>query len=537
MRKGRIGLVAAALASLAVVTAVLSQMQPAERFPHERHARLFPLCEGCHEGVETGDVSEFYPDPALCARCHDGVREPVVEWTGPVRPITNLAFSHPGHDEVSDQPLECTTCHTPAGAPRMRVELAVAQQCFDCHAHEARDHFVDANCTTCHVPLAETPFRLARVLALPIPVTHEHPRFLAEVHGELALQDPSRCSTCHTRELCTSCHVNVPAVPVIARLPRAGSALELPRFAASYPVPESHLDPRWEQLHGRAASVAECSTCHTRESCATCHQERLPRIAAELPARATVTAPGVTTGMRAPESHRSPSFAMRHGAVAATRKESCSSCHVQSTFCAACHSPVASGTVPAGTSGEVRLASAALVLPARTDRGPVAEVRQDTVPRRLPTAASVHVPQEQSGARPIRRGPLQAAEFHPPGFVTRHSAAAYGRRLDCAQCHNPRVFCRDCHTESGFQAAGRLGAGFHDAEPMFLLRHGQAARQTLESCTTCHAQRDCLQCHSSLGAFRVNPHRTGFDARAAQRRNPAICLACHALDPLGRSAP
>jgi hypothetical protein len=539
MRIGRMGVAAVALASLAAVTAVLSQIQPSERFPHEQHARLFPLCEGCHEGIPTGDVEDFYPDPALCARCHDGVREATVDWTGPARPVTNLDFSHPRHDDlVTDRVLDCTTCHTPAGAPRMRVELAVASQCFDCHAHEARDHYVDANCTTCHVPLAETTFRLARVAVLPIPVTHEHPRFLAELHGELALTDPARCSTCHTRELCTSCHVDVPGVPVIAQLPPAGPRLELPRFVASYPVPPSHLDPRWEVLHARITEPAECSTCHTRESCATCHQERLPRVAAALPSAARVEAPGVITEMRAPASHLSPSFAMRHGAVAATRKETCTSCHVQSNFCAACHSPVATSPLPAGTPGEVRLASSAVVLPAARAVPPVTAPSLDTIPRRLPVRADVHVPREGAGdARLTRRGPLQPAEFHPPGFATRHSAAAYGRRLDCQQCHNPRLFCRDCHTESGFEAAGRLGAGFHDAQPMWLLRHGQAARQTLESCTTCHAQRDCLQCHSSLGAFRVNPHRTGFDARAAQRRNPAICLACHATEPLGRSTP
>ncbi len=48
------------------------QEQP---FPHERHERLFPLCTGCHEGIPTGDRSEYYPDPATCAGCHDGVRE------------------------------------------------------------------------------------------------------------------------------------------------------------------------------------------------------------------------------------------------------------------------------------------------------------------------------------------------------------------------------------------------------------------------------------------------------------------------------
>jgi hypothetical protein len=41
-----------------------------------------------------------------------------------------------------------------------------------------------------------------------------------------------------------------------------------------------------------------------------------------------------------------------------------------------------------------------------------------------------------------------------------------------------------------------------------------------------------MQCHSVLGAFKVSPHGRDFDARRAQKRNAAICLACHVTDPL-----
>ncbi|HEX6589857.1 MAG TPA: cytochrome c3 family protein, partial [Longimicrobiales bacterium] len=80
---------------------------------------------------------------------------------------------------------------------------------------------------------------------------------------------------------------------------------------------------------------------------------------------------------------------------------------------------------------------------------------------------------------------------------------------------------------------GRLGSGFHDAQPLWLLRHGQAARQTLESCTTCHEQRDCMQCHSQTGSFQINPHGPDFDAERARDRNSRICFACHVADPIG----
>jgi hypothetical protein len=72
-----------------------------------------------------------------------------------------------------------------------------------------------------------------------------------------------------------------------------------------------------------------------------------------------------------------------------------------------------------------------------------------------------------------------------------------------------------------------VGAGYHDGKQFFLVGHGVAARQALENCVSCHAERDCLQCHSALGGRRFNPHGPGFDAARMRRKNPEVCLACH----------
>jgi hypothetical protein len=125
------------------------------------------------------------------------------------------------------------------------------------------------------------------------------------------------------------------------------------------------------------------------------------------------------------------------------------------------------------------------------------------------------------------------ASYHPTDFVARHASAAFGRDDECASCHSTAVFCRSCHEASGLNAGGRLGAEYHTAEPFWLLRHGQAARQSLESCASCHEQRQCVQCHGVLGAFKINPHGPGFDADAAWSRNPRPCIACHVRDPRG----
>lgn len=479
----RAGLAAGAVvAALVVALSVRGDVQ--EPFPHQEHAGLFPLCTGCHEGVTEGDRTAFYPQPTLCAGCHDGIELDSVRWTPPPADEPEpIRFSHPEHAaEIAregDPELACEACHTPEGDPRMAVAgQQVTGQCFECHGHPARAHYVDADCGTCHPPAATNGLVMgsAWLAGIPYPEDHVTGDFLSEVHGELAAAEPGRCATCHTRERCVSCHVNAADRATIAAIPAAPEELELPRYSAHYNIPPSHLAPDFLEGHGALAATQSCATCHTREDCATCHTGTPPDPVARLASAAEVLAPGVLLARRAPESHTRASFALDHGTLAAAEPSSCTTCHTR-PMCSDCHD-----------------------------------------------AAAVKV---------VLPGDFAGPRFHPDNYMARHSAEAYGRRLECATCHDVAAFCRDCHAEAGFRAAGRLGPGFHDAEPLWLLRHGQAARQGLESCATCHQQRDCLQCHSTVGAFQVSPHGSGFDPERARSRNPGICFACHVTLPGG----
>lgn len=461
------------LAALAVATAggtigsIVLRADRTEQFPHALHTRMFPLCEGCHQGIETGDVAAYYPSPQLCVNCHDGVVEARVEWAGPGSHLTNLVFEHTMHDAI--EPLACEQCHTVAGAPRMTIQRANPDACFSCHGHAAEDHYTDANCQTCHTAFVQADLPPARLATLPLPDDHRVPGFLAEGHGLQAQLNTNRCAVCHTRERCTSCHVDVANVPQIAAMPAAPADWVLPTVAVEYPVPMSHLTPQWIEQHGPFAGRAQCATCHTREDCTACHVPPAPDVIESFPTRAMAQAPGTGTERQMPLSHASRWFDRNHAALATTQPESCNACHTR-TFCSDCHD---SPTTPG---------------------------------------------------------------YHPRNFALQHSAAAYSQRLECSTCHEVRTFCRSCHLQQGMQAEGRLGPGFHDAEPLWLLRHARAARQGLESCTSCHTQRDCMQCHSQVGAFQVNPHGPNFDARRAYSRNPVICSACHVSDPInGRS--
>jgi hypothetical protein len=461
------GLAVAAVAATAG-TLVL-RANATEQFPHHAHARLFPLCAGCHEGIETGDRTAYYPSPQLCANCHDGVVQGRVEWNGPREYLTNLVFEHQVHHaavlQVDGAALPCEACHTPAGESRMTIERTVTAACFSCHGHPAADHYTDAECRTCHVAFAYSQLPPAQLSAMPVPADHTRPGFLLAGHGLEAQAHTFRCAVCHTRERCVSCHVDAAAVPAIAAIPTAPAGWTLPAYAVQYPIPPSHLDPQWVERHGPVSSRAQCATCHVREDCMACHVQPVPDVIDAFPARADVAAPGIGTQRQMPLSHASRWFEREHAALAASQPGSCNACHTR-TFCTDCH---------------------------------------DT-----PTAPT----------------------YHPRNFQAQHAAAAYGRRMECSTCHEVRTFCRACHIQLGMEAEGRLGPGFHDAEPLWLLRHARAARQGLESCTSCHTQRDCMQCHSTIGAFQISPHGPNFDARRAYNRNPVICFACHVTNPL-----
>ncbi len=211
------------------------------------------------------------------------------------------------------------------------------------------------------------------------------------------------------------------------------------------------------------------------ETCATCHTRNSclechignPDVAKDIPV-ATAENPGLAEVKRKPPASHQGGFRTRHATLAAAAPQNCASCHVRSD-CLSCHRADAAS----GTPG-----------------------------------------------------------FHPAGFLAKHPAAAYSRENSCSECHNTAVFCADCHKAAGLITAGRpLRGGYHDGKQFFLAGHGQAARQSLESCVGCHAERDCLQCHSALGSRRFNPHGPGFDAARLKQRNAEMCLTCHVTVP------
>lgn len=443
-----------------------------DRFDHWQHRTVFPSCVGCHAGATDPSLA-LWPAPAYCQACHDGTVERTVEWRAPDQPrASNLRFTHPKHAELvvkaaaADSVLPCRACHIAPGTDPMQVRRAVVPTCFSCHGIRA-SHFEapDSACSTCHLPLAQA-VRLtsAAIRNFPAPRSHREPGFAAGLHGKLARAArpvAASCATCHAQDFCAQCHVNAPEVPAIQAL---GSNPRSLVVRAELEAPSSHADPAFLRQHGGQVRkrAASCASCHTQESCLTCHVAS-PASVQAIPAAAPGRGKGAKIERRRPESH-GLDFSKSHAAPASARPQTCAACHARPA-CLECHRPGAADAPPG---------------------------------------------------------------YHPAGFLTTHPAAAYSRESSCNECHSQTQFCTNCHVSAGLISPGRLrGIGFHDAKQAFSLNHGQAARQNLESCVACHAERDCLTCHSSLGGRRFNPHGPGFDPGTLRRKNSQACTACH----------
>lgn len=466
------GLIAVATGS---GVAAATMLPGAEQFDHEQHARLFPSCTSCHAGVQTGSTP--WPAAITCTTCHDGTVERRVSWAPPAElPRTNLRFDHRHHaNELlrrgsvrPDSAWRCATCHIRPGAPWMKISLAVNQSCLACHGITTQ-HLAapDTACATCHVPLARAT-RLTRedVAGFHEPPSHREPGFGGSGHGRLATAQRAQgqpvaasCATCHARDFCLQCHVNAPETPAIQALAADARSAAI---AATLEEPASHREPGFAELHGRGIGTgATCATCHTRESCLTCHAGSAPRPIMQLAAAGVGRSVGAVTHRRRPATHGAD-FTDAHAPFARAAARTCTTCHAR-TECLSCHIP----------------------------------------------------------------SPAESRGYHPANFLTRHPAAAYARATNCADCHNTASFCASCHAQAGLRSNGPLQAGYHDANPAFILGHGKAARQELETCVSCHVERDCLTCHSAVGGRRFNPHGPGFDAERLKRKNPEMCTVCH----------
>jgi hypothetical protein len=469
-------------ATLALVIPAALPAQQRDTFPHERHAPLFPSCTGCHEGIVTGEAVRARPAASQCAACHDGQLQRRVNWSPPApRGPGLLAFSHPAHATKSGDAATCETCHSASEPARwMNVARATPEKCSVCH--EAKSHLADDNkCSTCHRTLATaTALSEQRVAALPKPPSHARADFLS-THGAPAGAASPTCATCHARESCERCHANAARLQPIAALARDARVARLVAGKA-VPTPADHRRAEFVLEHGSTAraSAARCAACHSRPSCATCHTgDGAKAVLDKLPGAAEAAGHGVR--LRAdwqPAAHQrdTTTYRVRVHPVDFSRAHGTLAAS-EAMNCSGCHA--------------------------------------------------------QKFCSDCHAGERNSRRYHPANFVSRHAPESYSRDTECSACHSTEAFCRDCHRQTGLAArTGNRSLAFHNAQPLWLVQHGTAARQALSTCTACHQQSYCMQCHSDAG-MRINPHGPDFNAARMHSRNPTLCVRCHFKDPLG----
>ncbi|HVX88509.1 MAG TPA: cytochrome c3 family protein [Gemmatimonadales bacterium] len=342
---------------------------------------------------------------------------------------------------------------------------------------------------------------------------------------------PTECFACHgtrTEHLaqadstCGVCHRALPDVPASVTTAQV----------AAWPKPPSHAAPGFGAAggHGEAAKAGDrsCATCHAQNFCAACHVNggSVPAVA-RLGTDPRAAAIVLTAAERRPASHGRADFERAHAGLARASVQSCATCHTQAS-CTACHLTVPRVAATLATHALSGTDTAQRHAPPASHQDP----RWESVHGALASARPQNCATCHARTDCLECHRADAAQgnggYHPAGFLASHPAQAYGRVSSCSDCHNTQSFCQDCHRQAGVVASGRLQGGFHDSKQGFALNHGQAARQGLESCVSCHAERDCLACHSATRGRGFNPHGPGFDGDRLKKKNPGLCVACHA---------
>lgn len=447
----------------------LPAQQPTGAFPHASHARLFLSCASCHAGVTTGDRARVYPAPSTCARCHNGRDAKAVAWMPPLPKPTNLTFTHSLHEARSSaagENVACVNCHAAqADTSWMHVRAAGANDCVGCHAHAAPEH------------LAET----------------------------------AACRSCHNTL------ADSRALPVAT--------------IAAFPKPATHARTNFLSTHAPRsdAAVAQCATCHTRESCVRCHANasQLPSIkglAADQ--RVAQLVRGRAPVYPTPATHGSADWKFGHGGDARKATQSCANCHTQAS-CKSCHAGAKASAViaalPQPTDGGAQ--GVTIQKPVVHAAGFLAQHKTAAASGRM-DCTGCHQQRECSACH----AGTSSRRYHPLDFSETHAPAAYAQEQNCSSCHRTETFCRSCHLKSDVTTSGARTGAAHTAQPAWLLQHGEAARRGLTGCTTCHQQRDCLRCHSDVG-LKVNPHGQNFPAASLSARSRQMCATCHVKDP------
>ncbi|MGE0785886.1 MAG: cytochrome c3 family protein [Sandaracinaceae bacterium] len=148
--------------------------------------------------------------------------------------------------------------------------------------------------------------------------------------------------------------------------------------------------------------------------------------------------------------------------------------------------------------------------------------------------ASCH---QESDCADCHDGRVRPRRVHPGDYLSTHVVSARRDQPRCQSCHEVARFCTECHARLGLSPMAapdvRTARAYHPPRAVWTEGpnlHALEATRAMNACASCHAERDCVVCHGSLGiGAGVSPHPPGFamGCRDALERNARACVTCH----------
>ncbi len=132
------------------------------------------------------------------------------------------------------------------------------------------------------------------------------------------------------------------------------------------------------------------------------------------------------------------------------------------------------------------------------------------------------------------------APNHDADWARGHRLPANAGQKNCADCHD-QSFCLDCHSGGGIDTKLSTKNYRADYTPKshrsdFLIIHPLKALDNPQTCTRCHDQKYCTQCHSKFrgNSLQFQSHRRQFSDISLgsigsnhASSTPAQCQICH----------
>jgi hypothetical protein len=331
---------------------------------------------------------------------------------------------------------------------------------------------------------------------------------------------------------------------------------------AAQPIALSHATPahralpcgRCHQPHAERAASRE-DLRPTEAQCATCHADRTERAQSNAE-RCSYCHRGFDPARSAAPDPIPPPPARLHFAHAKHAQVACQTCHTAGTAnaapqlpsmqsCLNCHRDKralpCNGCHLALPSGRLRTAFPDTKLVPRSSFLGMAHDADFSVRHRWVAAdqgavcATCHVESECSACHD---GPRKPRGVHPNDYMALHAQDSQRNATRCASCHSSPSFCLPCHARLGISEISapdvHAPRRFHPDSGVWIrgpVLHAREAQRSLSSCVSCHAERDCVECHGAhgVGTGLRSPHPAGFSADCGQAlaRNSRACLICH----------